>query len=57
MRFLIIVLKYNIKLIYSATSANLGNKGEDKNIIPYALLKQKFRVIRKFEKWFNLRYE
>jgi len=29
-------LKNKIKLIYSATSASLGNKGDDKNLSPYA---------------------
>ena len=28
-----------IKLIYSATSASLGNKGKDKNLSPYAFTK------------------
>ena len=31
-------LKNKIKLIYSATSASLGNKGNDKNLSPYELL-------------------
>ena len=34
-------LKYKIKLIYSATSASLGNKGKDKNLSPYAFSKAK----------------
>ena len=34
-------LDNKIKLIYSATSASLGNKGVDKNLSPYALQKQK----------------
>ena len=34
-------LKNKIKLIYSATSANLGNKGNDKNLSPYAFTKAK----------------
>ena len=34
-------LKNKIKLIYSATSASLGNKGKDKDLSPYALQKQK----------------
>ena len=33
--------KNNIKLIYSATSASLGNKGNDKNLSPYAFTKAK----------------
>ena len=34
-------LKHKIKLIYSATSATLGNKGNDKNLFRMLLLKQK----------------
>ena len=34
-------LKNNIKLIYSATSASLGNRGKDKNLSPYAFTKSK----------------
>ena len=34
-------LKNKIKLIYSATSASLGNKGKDKNLSPYAFSKAK----------------
>ena len=44
-------LDNNIKLIYSATSASLGNKGNDKNLSPYAFTKiQEFRIIGKFKK-------
>ena len=32
-------LSNNIKLIYSATSATLGNNGNDKNLSPYAFTK------------------
>ena len=34
-------LKNQIKLIYSATSASLGNNGFDKNLSPYAFTKAK----------------
>ena len=34
-------LKNKIKLVYSATSASLGNKGNDKNLSPYAFTKAK----------------
>jgi UDP-glucose 4-epimerase len=34
-------LSNKIKLIYSATSASIGNKGEDKNLSPYAFTKAK----------------
>ena len=44
-----------IKLIYSATSASLGNKGNDKNLSPYAFKKQKF--LENLKKWFNFKYE
>ena len=33
--------KNSIKLIYSATSASLGNKGKDKDLSPYAFTKSK----------------
>ena len=48
-------LKYNIKLIYSATSANLGNKGEDKNLSPYAFTKAKnLELLENLKIWFKL---
>ena len=34
-------LENRIKLIYSATSASLGNSGQDKNLSPYAFTKSK----------------
>ena len=34
-------LKNKIRLIYSATSASLGNKGKDMNLSPYAFSKAK----------------
>ena len=34
-------LENKIKLIYSATSATLGNHGDDENLSPYALQNQK----------------
>ena len=34
-------LDNNIKIIYSATSASLGNSGSDKNLSPYAFTKSK----------------
>ena len=43
--------KNDIKLIYSATSATIGNKGDDKNLSPYAFHQsKKFRNARKFKK-------
>ncbi len=51
-------LKNNIKLIYSATSASLGNKGRDKNLSPYAFSKAKnLELLENFKKWFNFKYE
>jgi UDP-glucose 4-epimerase len=51
-------LKHNIKLIYSATSATLGNKGNDKNLSPYAFTKAKnLELLENLKKWFNFRYE
>ncbi len=51
-------LKNNIKLIYSATSASLGNKGEDKNLSPYAFTKAKnIEFLNNLKTWFNLKFE
>ena len=51
-------LKNNIKLIYSATSASLGNKGEDKNLSPYAFTKSKnLELLKNLKNWFNFKYE
>ena len=51
-------LKNKIKLIYSATSASLGNKGEDKNLSPYAFSKAKnLELLENLKKWFNFKYE
>ena len=51
-------LKNNIKLIYSATSASLGNKGNDKNLSPYAFTKSKnLELLENLKKWFNFKYE
>jgi len=48
----------NIKLIYSATSASIGNKGEDKNLSPYAFTKAKnLELLENLKKWYNLKYE
>ncbi len=51
-------LKNKIKLIYSATSASLGNKGLDKNLSPYAFTKSKnLELLENLKKWFNFKYE
>ena len=51
-------LKNKIRLIYSATSASLGNKGKDMNLSPYAFSKAKnLELLENLKKWFNFRYE
>ena len=51
-------LKNKIRLVYSATSASLGNKGEDMNLSPYAFSKAKnLELLENFKKWFNFKYE
>ena len=51
-------LDNNIKLIYSATSASLGNNGNDKNLSPYAFTKSKnLELLENFKKWFDFKYE
>jgi UDP-glucose 4-epimerase len=47
-----------IKLIYSATSASIGNKGLDKNLSPYAFTKSKnIEMLENLKKWFGFKYE
>jgi UDP-glucose 4-epimerase len=51
-------LKNKIKIIYSATSASLGNKGNDQNLSPYAFTKSKnLQLLNQLNKWFGLSYE
>ena len=51
-------LEHNIKLIYSATSASLGNNGNDKNLSPYAFTKSKnLELLENLKKWFNFKFE
>ncbi|MDB2617968.1 NAD-dependent epimerase/dehydratase family protein [Candidatus Pelagibacter bacterium] len=51
-------LDNDIKLIYSATSASLGNKGHDKNLSPYAFTKSKnLELLENLKKWFNFKFE
>ena len=51
-------LKNKIKLIYSATSASLGNQGNDKNLSPYAFSKSKnLELLENLNRWFKLKYE
>ncbi len=51
-------LDNKIKLIYSATSASLGNKGKDKDLSPYAFTKSKnLELLENLKKWFNFKFE
>lgn len=51
-------LENKIKLIYSATSASLGNQGKDKDLSPYAFTKSKnLELLYNLKKWFNFKYE
>ena len=51
-------LDNKIKLIYSATSASLGNRGNDKNLSPYAFTKSKnLELLDNLKKWFKLKFE
>jgi len=51
-------LKNKIRIIYSATSSNLGNQGKDMNLSPYAFTKAKnLELLENFKKWFNFKYE
>ena len=51
-------LKNKIKLIYSATSATIGNKGRDKNLSPYAFSKAKnLELLENLRDWFNFNFE
>ena len=51
-------LDNKIRLIYSATSASLGNNGDDKNLSPYAFTKSKnLELLENLKKWFNFKYD
>ena len=51
-------LSNKIKLIYSATSASIGNGGQDKNLSPYAFTKSKnLEMLENLKKWFKFEYE
>ena len=51
-------LSNKIKLIYSATSASIGNKGVDKNLSPYAFTKAKnLELLDNLKNWFNFKFE
>tara|TARA_B110000259_G_scaffold79879_1_gene93537 strand:+ start:282 stop:1166 length:885 start_codon:yes stop_codon:yes gene_type:complete len=51
-------LTNKIKLVYSATSASIGNQGSDKNLSPYAFTKAKnLELLENLNKWFNFKFE
>ena len=51
-------LSNKIKLVYSATSATIGNKGKDKNLSPYAFTKAKnLEMLENLKNWFDFKYE
>ena len=51
-------LDNKIKLIYSATSASLGNSGNDRNLSPYAFTKAKnLEMLENLKKWYNFKFE
>ena len=51
-------LKNKIKLLYSATSASIGNKGKDKNLSPYAFTKAKnLEMLENLKHWYNFKFE
>ena len=51
-------LSNKIKLVYSATSASIGNKGNDKNLSPYAFTKAKnLELLENLKRWFNFKFE
>jgi len=47
-----------IKLLYSATSASIGNKGNDRNLSPYAFTKAKnLEMLENLKKWYKFKFE
>ena len=51
-------LDNKIKLIDSATSASVGNKGQDKKLSPYAFTKSKnLELLENLKNWFNFKFE
>jgi len=51
-------LERKIKIIYSATSASLGNAGRDMNLSPYAFTKAKnLELLENLKEWFNFKYD
>ena len=51
-------LDNKIKLIYSATSASLGNLGKDRNLSPYSFTKSKnLELLENLKDWFDFKFE
>ena len=51
-------LENKIKLLYSATSASLGNNGRDKDLSPYAFTKSKnLEILENLKNWFKFKFE
>jgi len=51
-------LENKIKIIYSATSASLGNNFKDQHLSPYAYSKSlNMNLIMNLKKWYNFKYE
>ena len=47
-----------IKLVYSATSATIGNNGNDKNLSPYAFTKAKnLEMLENLKQWYKFKFE
>jgi UDP-glucose 4-epimerase len=51
-------LNNNIKIVYSATSASLGNNQNDQHLSPYAFSKStNMNLIMNLNEWYKLKYE
>jgi UDP-glucose 4-epimerase len=51
-------LNNNIKIVYSATSASLGNNQNDQHLSPYAFTKStNMNLIMNLNEWYKLKYE
>jgi len=51
-------LNNNIKIVYSATSASLGNNQNDQHLSPYAFSKStNMNLIMNLNKWYKFKYE
>ena len=51
-------LQNKIRLIYSATSASIGNHGKDQNLSPYAYSKAKnLELLENLKLWFDFKFE